>query len=162
MIDWISSKVAMTLAALLLLAGVVSFFIAQQAQARHDALQAIADQAAAYIDEVSRAPGEFAASISLGVQGTLELPGLAADRPYSLTVYRAYVVAGFDGDRAFAVLATPIHLWQPPAGDHTSAEVEREDDLHPTVTIASGGTVIVSRRFLSVDGASSLHTFAFL
>ena len=50
MIDWISSKVAMSLAALILLAGVVAFFVAEQAQARHDALQTIADRAAAFVD----------------------------------------------------------------------------------------------------------------
>ena len=73
MIDWISTKVAMTLAALLLLAGLVSFFLVQQNEARHDALQSIADRAAAYIDEVSRSPGEMATSISLGPGGSLEL-----------------------------------------------------------------------------------------
>src|SRR3989442_10092582 len=111
MIDWISAKVAMSLAALILLAGVVSFFLAQQSQAQRDALQAIADQAAAYVEEVSGSPGEFAASISLGAGGSLELPGLAAGEAYSLTLYRAYVVAGVDGGRAFALFATPVPPW---------------------------------------------------
>src|SRR2546426_12025648 len=112
----------MSLAALILLAGVVSVFVAQQEEARHDALQSIANQAAAYIDEVSRSPGEIAARISVGPGGTLELPALAAGEAYALTVYRSYVVAGYDGKRAFAALATAIHLWQPPARDYTPSQ----------------------------------------
>src|SRR2546427_12941965 len=92
----------MSLAALILLAGVVSFFLTQQEEARHDALQSIANQAAAYIDEVSRSPGEIAARISVGPGGTLELPALAAGEAYALTGYRAYVVAG--GERQRGVL----------------------------------------------------------
>ncbi len=161
MIDWIASKVAMSLAALILLAGVVAYFLAQQEQMRHDALRGIADQAAAFLEEVSQSPGEFATTMSLGPGGRLELPGLALDRTYRLTLYGAYVVAGADGDRAFAVLGTSVHLWQPPAGDHTSAEVDRWDVLHPSLVIESGGTVVLSRRSLSVDGSPYLWTFAF-
>src|SRR2546426_10957153 len=110
----------MSLAALILLAGVVSFFLAQQEEARHDALQSIANQAAAYIDEVSRSPGEIAARISVGPGGTLELPALAAGEAYALTVYRSYVVAGDDGKRAGAALAAAIHHGQPPGGGYTA------------------------------------------
>src|SRR5438445_2307630 len=109
----------MSLAALILLAGVVGFFLAQQEEARHDALRSIANQAAAYIDEISRSPGEIAARISVGPGGTLELPALAAGIPYALIVYRSTVVAGTDGERAYAVLVTSIHMWQPWAGNYT-------------------------------------------
>jgi len=164
-IDWISTKVAMSLAALLLLAGSVSFFLAQQNEARHDALQSIADRAAAYLDEVSRSPGELATSISLGPGGTLELPALAAGEAYVLTLYRSYVVAGFEGERAFAALDTPIHMWQPRAGSYTAAQVADLDTLHPSLTLESGGTVsgtaILSRRSLVIDGTPTLETFAF-
>ena len=161
MIDWISTKVAMSLAALLLLAGSVSFFLAQQNQARNDALQSIADRAAAYFDEVSRSPGETATSISLGPGGTLDLPGLAAGEVYSLTLYRQYVVAARGGERAFAILETPIHMWQPRARNYTASEVADLDTLHPSLTLESGGTVIVSRRSLTIDGIPTLETFAF-
>lgn len=161
MIDWISNKVAMTLAALLLLAGSVSFFLAQQQEARHDALQSIADRAAAYLDEVSRRPGEMATSISLGPGGTLELPALAAGDVYSFTLYRSYVVAARAGERAFATLHAPIHMWQPRAGAYTALQVADLDTLHPSLTLESGGTVTVSRRSLDVDGTPTPGTFAF-
>ena len=162
MIDWISSKVAMSLAALILLAGVVSFFLAQQEEARHDALHSIANQAASYIDEISRSPGEIAARISVGPGGTLELPALAAGQAYALTVYRSYVVAGYDGKRAFAVLTTSIHMWQPRAGSYTASEVAEFDTLHPSLALESEGSAIVSRRSLVIDGSPTLETFVFL
>src|SRR4030067_851572 len=93
----------MSLAALLLLAGIVGFSLAQRDRAVHDALQDIADRAAAYIDALSESAGELATSISVGspmdpaaVAG-LELPALAAGGPDLLTPYRAYVVAGGGG-----------------------------------------------------------------
>jgi len=162
LIDWVSSKVAMSLAALILLAGVVSFFLAQQEEARHDALQSIANQAAAYIDEISRSPGEIAARISVGPGGTLELPALAAGQAYALTVYRSYVVAGYDGERAYAALATSIHMWQPRAGNYTASEVAEFDTLHPSLALESEGSAIVSRRSLVIDGSPTLETFVFL
>ncbi len=151
----------MSLAALLLLAGSVTFFLAQQDQARHDALQSIADRAAAYLDEVSRSPGETATSISLGPGGTLELPGRAAGEVYVLTLYRQYVVASRDGERTFAVLGTPVHMWQPRAGNYMASEVADLDALHPSLTLESGGTVIMSVRSLTIDGIPTLETFAF-
>jgi len=160
-IDWISTKVAMTLAALILLAGVVAFFLAQQQEARHDALQSIADSASAYTDGVSAMAGEVATSMSLGPGGSQELPGTAAGEAYALTVYPSYVVAGLDGERAFAILRTPVHLWQPRAGNYTAAEVAGLDSLHPSLTISVGGSVIVSRRSLTIDGSPTLETFVF-
>jgi hypothetical protein len=161
-IDWLSTKVAMSLAALILLAGVVAFFLAAQQEARHDALQSIADRAAGILDEVSRTKGEMNITISVGPGGTQELPGQAGGEPYSLTLYPSYVVAGFDGERAFAVLHTPVHLWEPRAGAYTAARVADLDTRHPSLSIGSGGTVVVVRRYLMLDGSPTLETFAFL
>lgn len=151
----------MTLAALVLLAGVVAFFLAQQEQARHDALQSIADRAASYLDEVSRSTGEIATSMSLGPSGTLQLPGRAAGEAYALTLYSSYVVAAYDGERAFAILQTPIHLWQPEAGSYAIGDIADLDTLRPSLTLGSGGAAVVSRRFLTIDGSQALETFAF-
>jgi len=164
-LDWLSSKVAMTLAALLLLAGVVGFFLAQRDRAVHDALQDIADRAAAYIDTLSESAGELATSISVGsamdpgaVAG-MELPALAAGEPYSLTLYHAYIVAGTDGDRAFAVLRTPIHFFEPEARPFTSEEVADLDVVHPSAILGHGGFAVLSRRYITVDGTARLETF---
>ena len=161
MIDWISTKVAMTLAALILLAGVVAFFLAQQQEARHDALQSIADSAPGIFDEVSRIKGETNITISVGPGGTQELPGQAGGERYSLTLYPSYVAAGFDGERAFAVLRRPVHLWEPRAGTYTAARAADLDTRHPSLTISVGGSVIVSRRSLTIDGSPTLETFVF-
>ena len=165
MLDWLSSKVAMSLAALLLLAGIVGFFLAQRDRAVHDALQDIADRAAAYIDALSESAGELATSISVGspmdpaaVAG-LELPALAAGEPYLLTLYRAYVVAGTDGDRAFAVLRVPIHFFEPEAGAYTSEGIADLDAAHPSATLGHGGLAVLSRRYVTVDGFARLETF---
>ena len=162
MIDWISTKVAMTLAALVLLAGVVAFFLGQQQEARHDALQSIADRTAGILDEVSRIRGEMNITLSLGPGGTQELPQQAGGERYSLALYPSYVAAGFDGERAFAVLRTPVHLWEPRAGTYTAASVADLDTRHPSLMISVGGSVVVSRRSLTVDGSPSLETFVFL
>ncbi len=165
MLDWLASKVAMSLAALLLLAGVVGFFLAQRDRAVHDALQDIADRAAAYVDALSESAGELATSISVGspmgpdaVAG-MELPDLAAGEPYLLTLYHAYVVAGTDGDRAFTVLHTPVHFFEPEARPFTSEEITGLDAVHPSATLGHGGLAVLSRRYVTVDGAARLETF---
>ncbi len=165
MLDWLSSKVAMSLAALLLLAGVVGFFLAQRDRAVHDALQDIADRAAAYIETLSESAGELATSISVGspmdpdaVAG-MELPDLAAGEPYLLTLYHAYVVTGTDGDRAFAVLHIPVHFFEPEARSFTSEEIEGLDVALPSATLGHGGLAVLSRRYLTVDGSARLETF---
>jgi hypothetical protein len=80
---------------------------------------------------------------------------------YSLTLYRQYVVAARDGERTFSILGTRVHMWQPRAGNYTASEVADLDTLHPSLTLESGGTVIVSRRSLTIDGIPTLETFAF-
>lgn|SRR2546425_1532929 len=151
----------MCLAALILLAGVVSFFLATQEEARQAALQSIADRAAALVDGVSGMDGEVASALSLGPGGSLELPELAAGETYSLTLYRSYVVTGFDGRRAFATLQTPLHLWEPHAVAYTAANVSDLDARHPSMTLQSGGIAILSRRSVIIDGTTTLETFAF-
>jgi hypothetical protein len=162
MVDWISPKVATTLAALILLAGLGSFVLAQREESRRASLQSIADRAAAFIEGVSGTEDEVAASMSLGPGGAFELPDRAAGDAYSLSLYRSYVVAGFDGKRAFAVLRTPLHLWEPYVGPYTTSSMADLDALHPSLTLESGGAVIVSRRSITVDGSATWGTFAFL
>src|SRR2546428_2336003 len=121
----------MSLAALILLAGVVSFFLAQQEEARHDALHSIANQAASYIDEISRSPGEIAARISVGPGGTLELAALAAGEAYALTVYRSYVVAGDQWQRAVAGLPTLLPPWETPGREYNPSPRAQIGTLRP-------------------------------
>src|SRR5438445_603478 len=83
----------------------------------------------------SRGAGGSAARSSVGPGGTLELPALAAGIPYALTVYRSTVVAGTDGERAYAVLVTSIHMWQPRAGNYTGSDVAGFDTLHPSLAL---------------------------
>ncbi len=165
MLDWLSSKVAMSLAALLLLAGVVGFFLVQRDRAVYDALQDTVDRAAAYLDEFSRGAGETATSVAVGgsqdpgaTEG-LQLPAMAAGESYLLTLYRSYVVAGTDRHRAFATLRVPIHFFEPRAGTYTSEEIAAMDVLHPSATLGAGGLAVLSRRYITVDGVSILETF---
>src|SRR3972149_4352005 len=135
----------MSLAALLLLAGIVGFCLAQRDRAVHDALQDIADRAAAYVDALSESAGELATSISVGspmdpaaVAG-LELPALAAGGAGPLPPHRPYVV--------------------PEAGAYTSEGIADLDAAHPSATLGHGGLAVLSRRYITVDGATRLETF---
>ena len=149
------------LAALLVVEGAAAVVLVQQDLAKQAALQSVADQAAAYIDGVSATAGENAARMSLGPGGSLELPEIAAGNIYTLTLSRSEAVAAFDGHRAAAILHSHLHLWEPRAGPYTTASVAELDALHPSMTLESGGSAIVSRRYLTVDGNQALETFAF-
>ncbi len=165
MLDWLSSKVAMTLAALLMLAGAVGFFLAAQERAVQDGLDSIAARVARYIDEVSRSPGELTTSLSIGpspatVPEGLELPSMAAGGPYSLVLHVSYVVVDAGGRRAVAGLHGPVHLWRPDDGRYTVAEVAAMDSSHPSLTIGGGG-LLLSRLGIEVGGSAYLETFVF-
>jgi hypothetical protein len=165
-LDWLASKVAMTLAALLMLAGVAGFFLAQRDRAVQDALDTISKEAAAFIDGVSRSAGEMATSISVGPPPSgaaegLELPALAAGQRYSLVLYPSYVVADGGGPRAAAVLRTPVHLWDPDGGPLTLDDVAEKDRRNPSLAIG-GGTLALRRQSLPTGGSPVLETFAFL
>ena len=166
MLDWLSSKVAMTLAALLMLAGVAGFFLAQRDRAVQDTLDTISREAAAFIDGVSRCPCEIATSISLGPPPSgaaegLELPALAAGQTYSLVLYPSYVVADGGGSRAVAVLRTLVHLWNPDGGPFTLDDVAEQDRRNPSLAFG-GGTLALRRQPLPTGGSPALGTFAFL
>ncbi len=162
MLDWLASKVAMTLAALLLLAGVTGFFLAQRGMVVQDALQGIADGVASYVDEVSSVAGEMTTSLSVGASAGdkgFALPARAAGNPYVLVLFATHVVADDGVHRAMAGLTEPIHLWKPSAGPYTARDVAAMDAGHPS--LALGGTITIARRVIEVDGAGGPATFAF-
>lgn len=165
MIDWLTSKVAMTLAALLMLAGVVGFFTAQREHAVQDALEAIARAAAAVIDEVSRSTGDVTTSLSVGppppeAPDGLALPSMAAGGPYSITLHATHVAVESGDRRAMAGLREPVHLWRPVGGSYTAGAMAAMDSSHPALTIG-GGWVTLARLDVAVDGETSLETFLF-
>lgn len=170
MIDWLSSKVAMTLAALFLLAGVVGFFVAQRDRAIQDGLQAIADEAAAYIGEVSRSAGTLSTSISVGSPADprvgapegLELPARAAGQSYLLVLHRSHLIADDGGRHAEAGLRVPVHLWRPAGTPYSAEEVAALDARNTDLSIGPGQTVALRRQALEVDGTPAFETFAYL
>jgi hypothetical protein len=165
MLDWLSSKVAMTLAALLMLAGVTGFFLAQEERVVQDALDGVAANAAAYIDEVSLSLGEMTTSLSIGpppreIPEGLELPSMAAGERYSLVLHASYVLIEGGGHRAMAGLHRPVHLWRPDERPYAASEVAALDSGHPNLTIG-GGALGLTRLRLEIGGSASLETFLF-
>jgi len=168
-LDWLSSKVAMTLAALFLLAGVAGFFVAQRDRAVQDGLQTIADEAAAYVDEVTRSAGALCTSISIGSPVDppsnpvgLELPALAAGRGYLLVLHGSFIVADDGGRRAESGLRVPVHLWEPGGRPYSVDEIAILDATSTSLSMGPGGSMAISRQAIEVDGMTALETFAYL
>ncbi len=165
MIDWLVPKVAMTLAALLMLAGVVGFFTAQGERAVQEALEAIAVAVAAYVDEVSRSTGELAASLSVGppppeAPEGLALPARAAGKPYVLVLHPSHVAVTAGGRRAMAGFDATVHLWLPEARAYSMAGMEAADASHTSLPLG-GGWVALTRQRIEVGGERVLGTFVF-
>jgi len=161
MLDWLASKVAMTAAALLVLASIVTFFSIQREDVVWRELQNAADKIADLVNEAGEVEGETVFVVSFGSQGSSVLRGEIQGKKYSITFYRTYVLLEQEDRRAKGNLIYAIHLLKPDSTNYTAYEIDSRDQQHWHLTFLSGQEFFVERKLIDVNDIVSYETFLY-
>ncbi|MEM3342415.1 MAG: hypothetical protein QW728_06945, partial [Thermoplasmata archaeon] len=114
MFDWFTSKIAVSVAALILLSAVAGFFVYQRNSVDIEKLQIKADNIARIINQMSTLQSQS----SMRIVFTSEQDGVYIDpmidgNSYTITIYANMVLLEMKGAKAVAHLISNVHLWAP-------------------------------------------------
>lgn len=152
MIDDLAARMALAVAALLLLATGLSTIAPLQAAGVQEAARSLARHLARQLDAVSRTE---AAVVVAGE--TSDLPPDLGGRPYRAEIRRGDVRIVVDGAVAAAGLLVPVYPAVPPSGDLSAGALAALSE--GTVVVPGGGSFVIERLEVVVDGRSVLLTF---
>jgi hypothetical protein len=162
LIEWLSSKVAVGVAVLVLTASVVGFFAYERSAQFERDVGGCARSLARYIESFSALAGEASATVTVGEGGNLELPAAIQGKAVTMNVSGEMVIARCGGSVATERLASRPHLWHPSNASYDSTEMSGLDGGNRwTGERGAGASLVLERKFLTVSGQHALHTFCY-
>jgi len=162
MIDWLTSKLAMMVAAVILFASIAGLFAYQRSAAGISELQGEADAIARAVNGVSAVSGNTVLPVTYDSSrdGFHIKPTVRGDS-YALTLNPTFVLVGQKGDRVVSNFASAIHLWKPLKSRYNVTELSNADSSHTALSFPSGQDFKVERRMVDVGGENRYLTFAY-
>jgi hypothetical protein len=161
MLEWITSKVVVSIAALLMLVSVGGFFTIQQDGMKGSELKNVSDNLAKAINQVSTLNSEATLVISFDNEGKgAHLPSSINGERYSVEMQRDLILCKMGGKEAATELLTNVHLFDPTGIDLTNKTMLRQKDiLHQSIKISSIGEILVLRERTGSQDAQAFETF---
>ncbi|MBI5000798.1 MAG: hypothetical protein HZB92_04635 [Euryarchaeota archaeon] len=163
MIDWLASKVAISIAVLVIVSSISGFFYVQREAALDREAEQAADSLANWIDSFSSLGGETKANLTVGAGGNYAVPEQIGGKPVHLNISMGLVQITCGSRRASAGYLANVHLWLPEKGSYNASEFQSLDASHPwTGEIVQGDIVVFQRKDITASGAPSIATFAYV
>ena len=162
MFEFVSSKVAMAMAGILILASVFGFFQIQNENIARLEFQETADRIADTMNEANSV--NFDMTWRVGFSSTdvdVQLKEVIGGERYSIELYPNSVLVVADGRAYHSSFIGEVHLWDPGLLGPGDNDIEALDITNNEMSIASGEDFIIVRRPLVMDHATEYHTFAY-
>jgi hypothetical protein len=152
MLDLLMSKATMLIAASLILVSMLGFFQIQKGMMFEDEVQSLADQLAAWVNDLSTQFVEMQLKITFhGKEGCYNLPSTLSNRDsYTIQFLQHRVVVESDKHSKSAPVFRELHLWEAENASYTIAEIEALDATHASLVVESGETIELVRKCLVV------------
>jgi len=159
MIDDLSSRAALTVAAFLLLATGLSVISLSGGSAMIESTRELARYVARELDAIGRLDAEVTARFGPGEGAGVRLPAQIGGHPYRLEVRATDVRVIAEAILAAEPLQVRVHPFAPDRTAYSDTEL-REIDGEFVLAVPSSGSFQVIRTALLVDGRSLFLTFA--
>jgi len=160
MIDDLSTRAALTVAALLLLATGLSVVSLSGSSSTAESVRNLARHLARELDAIGRVDAEVAVRFGPDEDDGVRLPAHIGGHPYRLEIRAADVRVIAVDVVAAEPLRARVHPFAPDRAAYSETEL-RDIDRSEALVIAAGESFLVVRTALLVDGSSLFLTFAF-
>jgi hypothetical protein len=161
MLEWVTSKVVVSIAALLILVSVGGFFTVQQDGMKGSALKNVSDNLAKAINQVSTMNSQTTLVISFDNEGKgAHLPSSINGDRYSVQLQRDLIICKMGDKTANSNLYTNVHLFDPTGIDISNKTLVRQQDIsHQSIKISSVGELLVLRERTGLGDSMVFETF---
>ncbi len=154
MYDWLTSKAAVLVAAIVILGVMLGFFLFRLGDFEDRSLDREAQGLAQYLNDITSKDAEFTVhfTFSRDAQG-YEMPASVNGRDYEITISTYQVVLTQGGSSSVASILEPVHAFYPPRGNTLEIDdLFRADMLVDNFTIRSGQDFFVESRMYLMPG----------
>jgi hypothetical protein len=161
MLEWLTSKVVVSVAALLILVSVGGFFAIQQESMKGSELKNVSNNLAKAINQVSTINSEANLVISFDNEGKgAHLPSSINGERYSVELQRNFIICKMGDKTASSELFSNVHLFAPTGTDLSNTTLLRQKDLdHQSLKIHSSGEILILREQTGPQNAMVFETF---
>ena len=163
MIELLTSKIAMMIAAVIILTSVLGIFSMQREDAKELELRNVADEILGVINNMNTITGETKETITFkeGEDGIFVKPNVDG-KTYEITITRFEVIIRQDGKTFLRNFVEDIHVWFPEKIAYTSTELQDLDKEHWILKLASGEDFVILRKMVEIGGEKGYMTFVYL
>jgi hypothetical protein len=163
MMDLITSKLAMMIAAVIILTTVLGVYAVQREQGKDIELMNIAETLCDAVDDLNGIQGETVLNITFDrrTQGRFLEP-LVDGKNYEIKITQYEVVISQEGRRYEQDFMAPVHLWKPDSNSFTNSEIEDTDHEHKELSFTSGTDFTLERMRVVVGEELGFFTFVYL
>jgi len=162
MIDLVTSKLAMMVAAVIILTTVLGVYAVHREHGRDLELMNIAETICGAVDDMNAIQGDTILNITFDREreGRFIEPYIGG-KGYDITITDHEVIVSQD-DRHFELdFMAPVHLWKPERNSYTSLEVEEIGAEHGVLSFTSGTDFSVERARVMVGDVGRFMTFVY-
>lgn len=162
MLDVITSKIAMMIAAIIILVTVIGIYQLQNEHGRELELRNIARQISDRIDYFNGLQGDMKTNITFdkNKEGIYIKPTVKGE-DYKITVAQNIVILEQEGLRVSKGFIQHVHHWKPEEETYNHSEIEENDSESSSINLVSGEDFIIERKLLLIDDLGDYRTFVY-
>ena len=163
MLDFVTSKIAMMIAAIIILTSVIGFYALQREQAKDMELQNIADKIAEAIHDVNIIQGETKVNVTFNRENEgVYVKPLVNGKSYETMITQNKVIITQNGRRSISNFVVSVHLWVPIFNAYNQTQIEEIDEANKTLELQAGEDFIIERKSIEVSGVNEYITFIYV
>lgn len=163
MFDLLTSKLAMMIAAIVVLTSVLGIYAYQREQAKDLELRNIADKISGAIDEYNTLSGESIVTVIFDREEEgIYIQPKADGKKYDIVITKYKVIVSQETRRFYSNFVGSIHLWIPQSNSYNQTEITECDSEFKTLQLVSGDNFIIERKLLEISGESGYGTFVYV
>ena len=165
MLDFITSRVAMIVAAVFILLAGIGLYEIQRNAMEDEEVQNIGDKIAGKINELDALNANTKVNFTFDrfSEGIYIKPTVGGE-VYTINITRNLLFLKQNGRRITSNFLGVIHVWRPDKDNYNMTEFEELDAKNRYLEISSGEAVVIfaQRKQIEVSGMQEYHTFVFL
>ena len=162
-LDFVTSKIAMMIAAIVILTSVIGIYALQREQTKDLELGNIADKIAGAIDNINNLQGETKVNVTFdkGKEGIYIEPTVNG-KNYEILISQYKIIITQEKRRSISNFVISIHLWPPLSNAYNLTEIEDIDGMNRTLEFVSGEDFKIERKLVEISGENDYRTFVYM
>jgi len=163
MLDWLSSKFIMIVAAILILASTITLINIQRGSLEEFELKKIANRIASEVDSISQCFAETKLVFGFDSNSDAQsLPDKIGRDGYSINITRTAVIVTQNSKGFIAQFSDQVHPWNPNSVEiRDKATMEEMDENNNYLFFSSSSEFVIEHKALIMEDGNEFHTFVY-